>query len=128
MFEYLMPALWMRSHPDTIMDETLRAAVTCQKKYGQMHGVPWGFSEAAFSEREPQGTYRYRAFGVPGLAMDPHASTRLVVSPYSSFLALPFDPDAAAHNLAVDGKDGMPGLEGILRILRFQSGAEAEGW
>ena len=33
MFEYLMPALWMRSLPDTIMDQTLRAAVRCQQKY-----------------------------------------------------------------------------------------------
>ena len=35
MFEYLMPALWMRSHPDTIMDQTLRAAVRCQQEYAR---------------------------------------------------------------------------------------------
>ena len=42
MFEYLMPALWMRSLPDTIMDQTLRAAVRCQQEYGRKNGRSLG--------------------------------------------------------------------------------------
>ncbi len=94
MFEYLMPALWMRSLPGTIMDQTLRAAVRCQQAYGEKNDVPWGISEAAFSERNPQGIYGYRAFGVPRMALDPHAPENLVVSPYSSFLAFLVEADA----------------------------------
>ena len=56
--------------------------------------VPWGISEAAFSERDPQGDlplsglWRSRA-GV----WTRTAPTGLVVSPYSTFLALLVDPE-----------------------------------
>ena len=119
MFEYLMPALWMRSHPDTIMDQTLRAAVSCQKKYAEKNDVPWGISEAAFSERYPQGAYKYRAFGVQGLALDPHATENLVVSPYSNFLALLVEPDAAIRNLEVMEKMGCLGSRGFYESCDF---------
>ncbi len=119
MFEYLMPALWMRSLPDTIMDQTLRAVVRCQQGYGQRNGVPWGVSEAAFSERDPCGTYHYRAFGVPGLALDPQASDKLVVSPYSTFLALPVEPEAAIRNLEAFRKMGCLGSRGFYESCDF---------
>ena len=119
MFEYLMPALWMRSLPDTIMDQTLRAAVRCQQEYARRNDVPWGVSEAAFSERDPRGTYHYRAFGVPGLALDPHAPDRLVVSPYSTFLALQVEPEAAIRNLEVMRKMGCLGSRGFYESCDF---------
>ena len=81
--------------------------------------VPWGVSEAAFSERDPRGTYRYRAFGVPGLALDPQAPDNLVVSPYSSFLALLVEPDAAIRNLEVMGKMGCLGSRGFYESCDF---------
>ncbi|HXW15457.1 MAG TPA: glucoamylase family protein, partial [Terriglobia bacterium] len=119
MFEYLMPALWMRSHPDTIMDQTLRAVVCCQQEYGRRNDIPWGVSEAAFSERDSGKAYHYRAFGVPGLALDPQASDRLVVSPYSTFLALPVDPEAAIRNLEVLTKMGCLGSRGFYESCDF---------
>ena len=119
MFEYLMPALWMRSHPDTIMDQTLRAAVQCQREYGRRNNVPWGISETAFSERDPQGTYHYRAFGVPGLALDPQAPEKPVVSPYSTFLALLVEPEAAVQNLETLYKMGCLGSRGFYESCDF---------
>jgi hypothetical protein len=119
LFEYLMPALWMRSLADTIMDQTLRAAVRCQQEYARRNDIPWGLSEAAFSERDPRGTYHYRAFGVPGLALDPHASDKLVISPYSNFLALLVEPDAAIRNLAVMRKLGCLGSRGFYESCDF---------
>jgi hypothetical protein len=119
MFEYLMPALWMRSQPDTIMDQTLRAAVRCQQAYARKKDVPWGISEAAFSERNPQGIYGYRAFGVPGLALDPHAPENLVVSPYASFLALLVEADAPIRNLTAMSKMGCLGSLGFYESCDF---------
>jgi cyclic beta-1,2-glucan synthetase len=119
MFEYLMPALWMHSLPETIMDQTLRAAVHCQQAYGRKSGVPSGISEAAFSERNPVGIYGYRAFGVPGLAIDPHSPENLVVSPYSSFLALLAEGDAPAHNLEVLREMGCLGPLGYYESCDF---------
>ena len=127
MFEYLMPALWMRSHPDTIMDQTLRAAVRCQQEYARRNDVPWGVSETAFSERDPTGAYGYRAFGVPGLAMDPHASDRLVVSPSSTFLALPVEPEAAIRNLDIMRKLGWLGSRGFYESCDFNPAQKAGG-
>jgi hypothetical protein len=119
MFEYLMPALWMRSHRDTIMDQTLRAAVYCQQEYGRRNGIPWGISETAFSERDSAGAYHYRAFGVPGLALDPQASDKLVVSPYSTFLALQVAPEAAIHNLEIMSNIGCLSSRGFYESCDF---------
>jgi cyclic beta-1,2-glucan synthetase len=35
MFEYLMPLLWMRSYPDTIIDRSMKTAVHSQREYGR---------------------------------------------------------------------------------------------
>jgi hypothetical protein len=119
MFEYLMPALWMRSLPDTIMNETLLAAVRCQQAYARKNGIPWGISEAAFSERNLEGIYAYRAFGVPSLALDPHAAENLVVCPYASFLALLVDGEAPYRNLDVMSKMGCLGSLGFYEACDF---------
>src|SRR5262249_40605318 len=52
MFEYLMPALWMRHYPGTIMEQSLRAVVRVQRDYCGRKGVPWGISESACSGEE----------------------------------------------------------------------------
>ena len=44
MFEYLMPALWMRRYSDTILDQSTKAVVHVQSEYGRSRGVPWGIS------------------------------------------------------------------------------------
>ena len=106
MFEYLMPVIWMKSHANTLLDRAVRSAVRAQQGYGKSHGVPWGISEAAYSKTDEQGTYQYAAFGVPGLALNVARAGSLVVSPYSSCLALMIDPVAALENLELmAGKD-----------------------
>jgi cyclic beta-1,2-glucan synthetase len=100
MFEYLMPVLWMRSHPNTLLDRAVRAAVRAQQLYGINRSIPWGISEAAFSKTDEAGNYQYAAFGVPGLALNVSRTGSLVVSPYSSCLALMVDPEMAVENLS----------------------------
>ncbi len=99
MFEYLMPVIWMRSHPNTLLHRAVNAAVRAQKKYGRSHNVPWGISESAYSRRDEAGNYQYAAFGLPGLALNVARAGSLVVSPYSSCLALMVDSPAAIRNL-----------------------------
>ena len=69
MFEYLMPLLWMRHYPDTIIDRSMNTAVRLQREYGRRRGTPWGISESAFFIRT-NNEYGYAAFGVPELAME----------------------------------------------------------
>ena len=99
MFEYLMPVLWMRSHPNTLLDRAVRSAVRAQRTYGEKRRTPWGISEAAFRQTDADGNYQYSAFGVPGLALNVSRSGSLVVSPYSSALALMVDPVNSLKNL-----------------------------
>jgi cyclic beta-1,2-glucan synthetase len=99
MFEYLMPALWMRTYSDTMLDASLRGAIAAQRAHASSLHIPWGISEAAYSTRDKDGHYQYQAFGIPALALSPSAEDGPIISPYSSFLAMPFDREAALANL-----------------------------
>jgi cellobiose phosphorylase len=99
MFEYLMPLLVMRSYPDTLLHETYDVVVKAQKNYATKNLIPWGISESSFSGVDFEKTYQYRAFGVPGLGLKRGLEDDLVISPYSTMLALPIDPKAAMKNL-----------------------------
>ncbi len=85
MFEYLMPLLVMPSlRPDTLLDETCRAAVRRQIAYGAQRGVPWGMSESGYNTVDAGLNYQYRAFGVPGLGLKRGLAEDLVIAPYAS--------------------------------------------
>jgi len=78
MFEYLMPMLWMRTYPNTILDETTQAAVRAQKKFAESKSIPWGISESSCARLSVDGHYHYQAFGVPGLAISQEKPEDLV--------------------------------------------------
>lgn len=99
LFEYLMPSLWMRSYPRTLLERSRVAAVRSQQAYGASKGVPWGISESAHTPLDEAGNYQYHAFGLPQLAQRKPVLKNLVISPYSTFLALVSDPSAAIRNL-----------------------------
>src|SRR5258707_12485864 len=62
MFEYLMPAIWMRIYPNTLLERAVDAAVYVQQIYAHDKGIPWGISECAFSAKDDGGNYQYHAF------------------------------------------------------------------
>jgi hypothetical protein len=99
MFEYLMPGLWMRSYANTLLDRARVGAVHSQQAYVKSKGVPWGISESAYFKLDEAGNYQYQAFGLPQLSMMRRDSNPLVISPYSTFLALDVDRVAALRNL-----------------------------
>jgi cyclic beta-1,2-glucan synthetase len=99
MFEYLMPTIWMRSYANTLLDRASLAAVRSQRAYAASKGILWGISESACAKRNEAGDYHYEAFGVPSLALRKSGAGPLVVSPYSTFLALNVDRQAALANL-----------------------------
>jgi hypothetical protein len=99
MFEYLMPSIWMRVYPNTLLDRASVAAVRCQQDYAAIKGILWGISESACSKRNDAGDYHYEAFGVPSLSLRKNGAEPMVVSPYSTFLALNVDRRGALANL-----------------------------
>ncbi len=118
MFEYLMPTLWMRHHPGTISAQTNEAVVRIQQEYAHRKGVPWGISESA-CDAAAGSEYGYEAFGIPELAMKRSATRSLVVSPYSSFLALAVDPAAAIRNLRRMAEFGWSGRYGFYEAIDY---------
>jgi cyclic beta-1,2-glucan synthetase len=119
MFEYLMPLLVMRRYGETLLDETYDAVVARQIDYGARRGVPWGISESAYNTLDLALNYQYRAFGVPGLGLKSGLAEDLVVSPYSTVMALMVDPAAAASNLRLLVDQGMEGRFGFYESIDY---------
>ena len=121
MFEYLMPFLVMRDYPTTILGRTGRAIVEAQVHYANRQSVPWGISESAYSGVDFEKTYQYRAFGVPGLGLKRGLSEDLVISPYSTFLALPFAQslDSCITNLKKLEAEGARGMYGFFEAVDY---------
>ncbi|HVS17938.1 MAG TPA: glucoamylase family protein, partial [Planctomycetota bacterium] len=113
MFEYLMPLLWMRSYPATLLDDSYRMCVRLQREYGRARGVPWGISESAYDVVDRQGNFQYKAFGVPGLGFKRGLADELVVAPYASALAARIEPRAAVENLRRLAQAGLYGRHGF---------------
>ena len=119
MFEYLMPTLFMRSYVGTLLHESAMAAVEVQIAYGRRKGVPWGISESGYYAFDPNMNYQYRAFGVPGLGFKRNLAEDLVITPYASLLALPFQPQAVAENLTRLTEAGALGVYGLYEAIDF---------
>lgn len=118
MFEYLMPQLWMRSYPETMLENSKESSVIAQQAYADDKGIPWGISECAFAKVEDNGAYGYRAFGIPQLALQ-QDEDRLVVAPYATMLALAIDPQEAIRNLRWMTKKGWFGRYGYYEAADF---------
>jgi hypothetical protein len=120
MFEYLMPSLWMRSYPDTLVSRTLTGVVEIQRAFARERRIPWGISESGWADKDEQGHYHYQAFGIPAIALKWDATAGPVVSPYSSCLALGVEPVEALRNLKLMAKRGWIGPFGFYEAADYQ--------
>jgi len=129
MFEYLMPCLWMKASSSTLLERGVRAAVRAQQDFARENKVPcWGISESSCNQRNPDGHYRYHAFGVPPLALHTDdCSGALVIAPYASFLALQNDPARSMKNLTKMQKLGWGSAYGFYEAADFTPGRVGEG-
>jgi cyclic beta-1,2-glucan synthetase len=125
-FEYLMPLLFMKRYPETLLDRTCVMAVRHMRHYGDSLGLPWGISESAFAVTDRQGNYQYKAFGVPGLGLKRGLADDLVVAPYATALALLVDPEEAIRNLRRMAKDRLLGRYGFYEAIDYTRRASAE--
>ena len=119
MFEYLMPLLLEPQYPNTLLEQSCRAAVRRQIAYGNERGVPWGISESGYHATDVALNYQYRAFGVPGLGLKRGLGDDLVVAPYASALALLVEPLAACKNLQRLARMGAAGAYGLHEAVDY---------
>lgn len=119
MFEYLMPLLIMKPFPDTLFTQTYKAVVEGQKSYGLSRDIPWGISESAYKNFDAAMNYQYKAFGVPGIGLKRGLIDELVVSPYSTVMALQVDVSSSMKNLIRLKKYGLEGRYGFYESIDF---------
>ena len=119
MFEYLMPLLVMPTYDNTLLDQTNRTVVQKQIEYGKKRGVPWGISESGYNMVDTSLNYQYRAFGVPGLGLKRGLSEDLVISPYSTMMALMVAPEDAYNNLQQLREAGFESKYGFYEAIDY---------
>lgn len=119
MFEFLMPALFQRNYEGSLLQQSCHAAVARQQEYGRLHKLPWGISESAFGAIAVNSDYNYRSFGVPGLGLKRGLMRDMVVSPYSTLIALEIDPVGAISNLKRLVAEGAQGGWGYYDALDY---------
>ncbi|RYE05212.1 MAG: cyclic beta 1-2 glucan synthetase, partial [Sphingobacteriales bacterium] len=119
MFEYLMPLLVMPTYENTLLDQTHKAVVQKQIDYGNKRNVPWGISESGYNMIDASMTYQYKAFGVPGTGFKRGLGEELVISPYSSIMALMVMPEEACHNLQLMAKKEFAGTYGFYEAIDY---------
>lgn len=119
MFEYLMPSIVLKDYKNTLLDETYKTVVRMQKDYGAHNSIPWGISESGFFAFDYNLNYQYKAFGLPSLGFKRGLKDELVVSPYSTFLALKFDPKSVIDNIKNLEKEGLKGKYGFYEAVDY---------
>jgi cellobiose phosphorylase len=118
-FEYLMPLLFMRSYPFTLLSHTYKHIIEWQRSYAKRFDRPWGFSESAYNILNMDLNYQYRAFGAPGLGLKRGLAEEFVVAPYATLLALMVDPVSSYRNLKELNELGAFGLRGYYDAIDF---------
>jgi len=119
MFEYLMPALVMKTPVGSLLDQTCLNAIAEQVRYGQEHGVPWGVSESGINVRDVELTYQYGPSGVPALSLKRGMDRQLVIAPYASAMAAPFAPHEVRRNFDALAAIGALGPHGFYEAIDF---------
>ena len=100
-FEYYMPLIFMKSYPNTLLDESYFFALFCQKEYMKEvdKDMPWGISESAYGELDDGLNYKYKAFSTPYLKVQEDNAQEVVISPYASLLAISVNPKEVYENM-----------------------------
>ncbi|MGK9250699.1 GH36-type glycosyl hydrolase domain-containing protein [Paenibacillus humicus] len=127
MFEYLMPALLMKTYRGSIWDSTFKAVVARQKEYARERGVPYGISESGYYAFDYDMNYQYKAFGVPGLGFQRGLEKELVLAPYAAIMALPWDIKAGMANLRRYEEIGAVGPYGFCEAVDMTASRLPEG-
>ena len=122
-FEYYMPLLFMKNYPNTLLDESYRFAHFCQKEYIEdvSKDLPWGIGESAYDELDNSLNYKYKAFSTPYLKAKEDKENRIVLSPYSSIMAMELFPEDVYENMNKFKKLGMYGKYGFYESYDYDN-------
>src|SRR5699024_10603133 len=88
-------------------------------QYTKNKNIPWGISESGFFAFDSNLNYQYKAFGVPYLGFKRGLKEDLVISPYATFLALPFETNRVLENIKVLIDEGLEGKHGFYEAIDY---------
>lgn len=128
MFEYLMPNLFTKTYPDTLLDQTCEGIVRAQIDYAEQKNVPWGVSESSFYRFDQAQNYQYQGFGVPGLGRKRGLADDLVIAPYASLLAVGIDPRSVLENIQALKEEQALGHFGFFESIDYTPSHLPIGW
>lgn len=119
-FEFLMPELLQKSKYGSLLYESLRYSLFCQREYARGFGLPFGISESGYYSFDNNLNYQYKANGVPETGLRKGLKNDFIVSPYSSYLSLQLDINAGCANLKrLRKKYGTTGPYGHYEAIDF---------
>lgn len=119
LFEYLMPRLFTATDDDSLLGRACRTAIAVHREFSGQFDLPWGVSESGYYQFDDHQQYQYRAFGAPGIGYRRDLGDRLVIAPYASMMALPFDPAEVLDNLDRLRAYGAVGQYGLFEAIDF---------
>ncbi len=119
MFEYLMPQLFLKNFDLTLLYETYESVLVAQKSFAESMHTPWGVSESGYYAFDLSMYYQYKSFGVPKTGLKSGLSKDVVISPYSSFLALMTNPSEACKNIRMLKSEGVEGEYGFYEAVDY---------
>jgi len=119
MFEYFMPHLLLPIYEGSLLSEALTYALYCQKRRVKGLDVPWGISESAFYAFDNNLNYQYKAHGVQKLGVKRDLDKELVISPYSTFITIAYNPISSMENLRRLQELGVYGRYGFFEAVDF---------
>lgn len=127
MFEFFMPELLLSSENGSLTYEGLKFCLNCQKKRAKDENVPFGISESGYFAFDNALNYQYKAHGVQKIGLKRGLDNELVISPYSTYLVLQHDFEAAFQNLERLKKYGMYGNYGFYEAIDFTKSRGMQG-
>ncbi len=97
--EFFLPEIFLKSPEGSSRFESQKYALWTQKRLGQKKGLPFGLSKCFVNSFDLGIEYIEKSLGAPHAAILNKSSEGYAASPYSSFLALQYDPHGCMENL-----------------------------
>ncbi len=125
MFEYLMPDIFIKPSENSMLYNSAKMQVVAQMEYKSKNGI-WGISESAFYSLDKSREYNYKAFGIPNTAIASFKAEK-VFSPYSTLLAMEYNPRDCMDNIIRLVENGCAGIYGFFEAIDFKNQKSENG-
>lgn len=118
-FEYLMPQLFLKDVPHSMLTTSVCRAVDVMAS--RRCANLWGISESGYYRFDEHMRYQYKAFGISALAARSERD-RCVIAPYAGIMAAMYRPRRAYRNFQKQVQVGLRGKLGMYESVDFTDG------